>query len=154
MTSHNCPTNLQRKLIIWSTSPFYFSQQNESWRLLTLAEVSVELPDSTDRISQRLSTAGGGSTRRSRGSLIEPAAPLWAPGLQWVGQHGETVLHQLEQQNSTLQDLFCLTETKTLCWAWLCQTIIIAVLMTEVSECIHKKHSSDSAITHNSLSLL
>lgn len=108
--------SLQRKLIIWSnltiqTNPFYYSQLYESWQVLTVAQMSVEFPDSTDRV--RLCTAGCGCTSRCCGSLIWPSAPLWAPGLQRVGQHGETVLHQLEQQNSALQHLFSLTETKT-----------------------------------------
>lgn len=89
----------------------HLTKNYESWQVLTVAEVSVEFPDSLNRVRQRLHTAGRGWT--SRCSLIWPSAVLQAPGLQRVGQHGETVLHQLEQQNSALQHLLSLTETKT-----------------------------------------
>lgn len=118
-TVHNWNTTSQvLRLYIFSHIPlnqswqgisnlFYCSQLYDSWQSLTVAEVSVELQHSLNRGRRRLGTAGCGRTSRCSGSLI------WAPGLQWVGQHGETVLHQLEQQNSALQHLLSLTETKT-----------------------------------------
>lgn len=112
MTNCYCPRNSHEKVNL-SIKTFYYSPLYESGQVLTVAEVSVEFPDSPNRVRHRLCTAGRGGTSRCCGSLIRPSALLWAPGLQWVGQHGETVLHQLEQQNSALHHLLSLTETKT-----------------------------------------
>lgn len=83
----------------------------ESCQFLTVTEVSVELPHSPHRAIKSLSTGGCGQWSRC-GTFLWHLALLFALGLQWVGQHGETVLHQLEQKNSALQHLLSLTETK------------------------------------------
>lgn len=96
-----------------STKSFRSAKLYESWQVLTLAEVSVEFPDSPNRVGQRLRIAGRGWTSCCCGFLLWPSALPLALGPQWVGQHGETVLHQLEQQNSALQHLLSLTKKKT-----------------------------------------
>lgn len=74
--------------------------------------MSVEFPDSCDGFIQRFYTARGGRTSSCCGSFIWSSALFCGLGLRRVRQHGETVLHQLKQENSALQHLFSLTETK------------------------------------------
>lgn len=80
--------------------------------VLTVAEMCVEFLNSLYRVKRRLFAAGGGWKRC--GSFFRcPFGLIGTLGLKWIGQHGKTVLHQLEKQNSCLYNLVLFTETKT-----------------------------------------